>query len=282
MYNLTDSELQSYINDDIPYFDLTTYLQDQGDKKARLEIYTREEIVVSCTEEAKRIAELLNCKVDCYSESKSKLYKDGILMEISGSYEDIHKAWRACQILLEYSCKISTYTNNMKTKIQELNDSCELLSTRKTFPFAKKFCIKSVLVGGGMPHRLGLSETILLFPQHRAVYKNDEEFFKDIKRFKQKSPEKKIVIETEDFEDAVSLMHHGTDVLQVDKTKLDILESIIEYKEKNYPNVTILVAGGINLKNVEDYAKLNIDGVVSSAMYNKGMANLGSRITILD
>ncbi len=281
MFNLTDNELQSYINDDIPYFDLTTYLQDKSDKKAKLEIFTRENIVVSCSEEAKRIAELLNCEVLGFLPSKSIAKKDDVLMEIKGAYEDIHKAWRACQIFLEYSCKIATYTNDMREKIENVNSSCELLSTRKTFPFAKKFCIKSVMVGGGMPHRLGLSESILLFPQHRSVYESDEEFFKEIKKFKQKAPEKKIVIESEDFEDAVALMQNGADVLQIDKIKLSILKKIVEHKNKNFSNVTILVAGGINLENVQEYAELGIDGVVSSAMYNKGMANLGSKISII-
>lgn len=282
MYNLNDNELQSYINDDIPYFDLTTYLQEADDKKAKLEIYTREEIVVSCTEEAKRIAELLSCKVNYFEPSRTKLHKDSILMEIEGAYSDIHKAWRACQILLEYSCKISTYTNEMKNKIKKVNETCELLSTRKTFPFAKKFCIKAVLVGGGMPHRLGLSESILLFPQHRSIYEDEEQFLKEIKTFKKRAPEKKIVVETQEFEDAVALMQAGADVLQVDKIELEILEKIIEYKNKNFPHITILVAGGINLKNVAQYAKLKIDGVVSSAMYSKGMVNLGSRMSIVD
>ncbi len=282
MFNLTDNELQEYINDDIPYFDLTTYMQDSNDKKARLEIFTREDIVVACSEEAKRIAELLNCRVTSFERSKAKLKKDSIIMEIEGSYEDIHKAWRACQILLEYSCKIATYTSKMKSKIESVNPKCELLSTRKTFPFAKKFCIKGVMVGGGMPHRLGLSETILLFPQHRTIYESDEEFLKKIKVFKHKAPEKKIVVETEEFEDAVALMQHGADVLQVDKIEPEILQKIVEYKNKNYPDVTILVAGGVNLENVEPYAALGIDGVVTSAMYNKGMVNLGSRMSIIE
>jgi molybdenum transport protein len=282
MYTLTDYELQQYISDDIPYFDLTTYLQEQPNKKAKLTIFTREEIVVSCSEEAKRIAELLNCKVEYFISSKTMIKKGETLLEFSGNYEDVHKAWRACQILLEYSCKIATYTFKMKEKIENVNKTCELLSTRKTFPFSKKLCIKSVMIGGAMPHRLGLSESILIFPQHRIVYKDEETFFKAIKNFKIKAPEKKIVIETENFEDAKKLMQNGADVLQVDKIEVPELEEIIKYKNENFPQITILVAGGVNINNVEEYAKLGINGVVSSAMYTSGMANLGSKMKLLD
>lgn len=281
MIKFTDYELQQYINEDIPYFDLTTYLQDKKDTKASLSIFTREDIVVSCTEESARIAELLGCSVDFFIPSKQKAKKGDTLISFRGDYNDIHKAWRVCQILLEYSCKITTYSSQMKALIDEVNNHCELLTTRKSFPFAKKFCIKSVMAGDAIPHRLGLSETILIFPQHRIVYESKEIFLEDIKRFKIKAPEKKIVVETESFEDAKSLMENGVDVLQVDKIDVEIVKKIVEYKNTNYPYIKIVVAGGVNIKNVQEYALAGIDGVVSSAMYSCGMVNLGSKMEIL-
>ncbi|MGB5919012.1 ModD protein [Arcobacter sp.] len=281
MFILTDNELQQYINDDIPYFDLTTYLQGQSNKKAKLSIFTREDIIVSCSEEAKRIAELLNCEVESFVPSKTFIKQNDVILEFSGKYEDVHKAWKVCQVLLEYSCKMASNTNKMKKEIESVNKTCELLSTRKSFPFAKKLCIKSVIIGGATPHRLGLSESILLFPQHRIVYKNEKDFLNDIKRLKQKAPEKKIVIETETYEDAIILMQNEVDVIQIDKIKIPILKKIIQYKNENFPSVSILVAGGINLSNVKEYASLGVDGIVSSAMYSSGMADFGSKMKLL-
>ncbi len=63
MFNLNDNELLQYINEDLPYFDLTTYIQGVSLKEVTLEIYTREDIVVACSEEAARIATLLNYEV---------------------------------------------------------------------------------------------------------------------------------------------------------------------------------------------------------------------------
>ena len=120
MFNLSISELEKYIQDDLPYFDLTTSLQNCNNAIAQIEVYTREDIIVSCSEEAAKIAELLNCKVDFFVKSKNKIEKDGTISRFSGLYEDIHKAWRLTQILLEYSCKISTYAYQMKEKIEKL------------------------------------------------------------------------------------------------------------------------------------------------------------------
>ena len=281
MFNLSIQELEKYIQDDLPYFDLTTSLQNCNNAIAQIEVFTREEIIVSCSEEAAKIAELLNCKVDFFVKSKNKVEKNGTILKFSGLYEDIHKAWRLTQILLEYSCKISTYAYQMKEKIEKINPSCELLTTRKTFPFSKRFCIKASFCGGAMPHRLNLSETVLFFEGHRILYKNNEEFYEDLKRIKTKIPEKKLNVESESFEDSINLMKIGVDVIQLDKIDFEELEKIIIYKNENFPNVKILVAGGINLTNIEKYASYKIDGVVTSSVYNCGMANISSRLKII-
>ena len=281
MFNLSIQELEKYIQDDLPYFDLTTSLQNCNNAIAQIEVFTREEIIVSCSEEAAKIAELLNCKVDFFVKSKNKVEKNGSILKFSGLYEDIHKAWRLTQILLEYSCKISTYSYQMKEKIEEINPTCELLTTRKTFPFSKRFCIKASFCGGAMPHRLNLSETVLFFEGHRILYKNNQEFYEDLKRIKTKIPEKKLNVESESFEDSINLMKIGVDVIQLDKIDFEELEKIIIYKNENSPNVKILVAGGINLTNIEKYASYKIDGVVTSSVYNCGMANISSRLKII-
>ena len=281
MFNLSTSELEKYIQDDLPYFDLTTSLQNYNNAIAQIEVYTREDIIVSCSEKASKIAELLNCKVDFFVKSKNKIKKDGTILRFSGLYEDIHKAWRLTQILLEYSCKISTYAHEMKEKIEKINPSCELLTTRKTFPFSKRFCIKAAFCGGAMPHRLNLSETVLFFEGHRILYKSNIEFYEDLKRIKTKIPEKKLNVESESFEDSINLMKIGVDVIQLDKIDFEELEKIITYKNENYPFVKILVAGGINLTNIEKYASYKIDGVVTSSVYNCEMANISSRLKII-
>ena len=281
MFNLTTSVLENYIQDDLPYFDLTTSLQNCNNTFAQIEVFTKEDIIVSCSEEAVKIAELLNCKVEFFLKSKTKIESGTTILKYSGLYEDVHKAWRLTQILLEYSCKISTYALEMKEKIEKLNPSCELLTTRKTFPFSKRFCIKAAFCGGAMPHRLNLSETVLFFDGHKILYKNNQEFYEDLKRIKTKIPEKKLNVESDNLEDCMNLMKIGVDVIQLDKIDFEELEKIITYKNVNYPNVKILVAGGINLGNIEKYASYKIDGVVTSCVYNCGMANISSRLKII-
>ncbi|MBN2826086.1 MAG: ModD protein [Campylobacterales bacterium] len=282
MFDLTTQELEAFIADDLPYFDLTTYLQGVENQEVKLTIFTREDIVVSCIEEAYKIAQIFHCRIDGKKlKSGDRCQKGENIITLIGEYNDIHKAWRNVQIILEYSSKMATYTHKMKQAIEKVNPTCEFLATRKSFPFAKRFCIKSIMVGGAMPHRLGLSETVLLFDHHRKIYTSIEAFYDALAKFKHKAPEKKVVVESNEFEDTVKLMQRGADVIQLDKVDFDTIEKIIHYRNENYPHIKILVAGGINVDNVQEYATLGMDGIVTSSLYNAGMANLGSRMEIL-
>lgn len=282
MFNLSISELEKYIQEDIPYFDLTTSLQNCYDKKVELEVYTREDIIISCSEEAVKIAELLNCEVEFYLKSKEKAFKNDVILKYKGLYEDVHKAWKLAQVLLEYSCKISTTAFNMKQEIEKVNQKCELLTTRKTFPLSKRFCIKAAICGGANPHRLGLSETILFFDGHRIIYKNNEEFYEAVKNIKNNSSEKNVAVESDNFEDSKRLMQIGVDTIQLDKINFETLENILKYKNENFPKVKILLAGGINISNVREFAQYPIDGIVTSSVYLSGMSDISSRLKVIN
>ena len=132
--------------------------------------------------------------------------------------------------------------------------------------------------GGAMPHRIGLSETILFFAHHRIIYESQNKFYESLKDIKYKAVEKKIVVESADFEDAKALMLHGADVLQIEKASPALLKQIIAYKNEHYQNVKILATGGIKKENVQDFALTGVDGIVTSALYSCGMADMGSRI----
>ena len=88
-------------------------------------------------------------------------------------------------------------------------------------------------------------------------------------------------MESYTFEDSINLMKYGVDVIQLDKIDLNELEKVVIYKNKNFPNIKITVAGGIKLSNVEEYVKKGVDGIVTSSVYNCGMADISSKLKII-
>jgi molybdenum transport protein len=274
---LSDHELWEYIREDLPYFDLTTHLIEPASRRAALSIVTRHDVVAACTEEAARIGELLGCEVHASVASGTHVEKKGVLLELRGSGESLHQAWRLCQVLLEYACGLATYAGAMLQNIRSVSPSCELMVTRKSHPFAKRFTIRALLCGGALPHRLGLSETILVFANHRALYKDAAAFEAALPKIKERCVEKKLVVESETLEDAKKMLSLGADVIQMDKSTPDVLKALVEHKEAHYPGAVILAAGGIRKENAALYAQTGVDGIVTSSPYQAGMADLTSR-----
>jgi len=277
MNRLSDPELWEYIRGDLPYFDLTTHLLALPPKAGTLQIVTRDDVVAACTEEAVRIGELLGCEAQSAFPSGSPAEAGSVLLALRGDHEALHAAWRLCQILLEYACGMATRARTMLQKVHAVNPHCELLVTRKSFPFAKRFSVRALMCGGAMPHRLGLSETVLVFEQHRSLYPDTESFEAAFRALKARCVEKKLTVESESVADAKRMLSLGADVIQMDKCTPEMLRELVAYKREHYPLATILAAGGINPSNAADFAASGVEGVVTSSPYQAGMADLTAR-----
>ena len=279
MIKINDAEILAYIGEDLPYFDLTTSLQGIR-KNAVLTILPREDVTVSCIDVAASIARLLGCEVQICVPNSAVAAANEPIVKISGSYDDVHKAWKLAQICLEYACKVATYARAMNEAAKSVNPKCEILATRKSFPFAKKFCLKAVLEGGCGVHRLNLSDSVLFFKNHIKAYDSYEEFLAQISTFKAKSPERKIAVECENLGDCEALLRAGADVVQCDKFIPAAVKRAVGLRDKIAPNAALVASGGINLKNVIEFAVAGADALVTSAMYTQGMADITAILEI--
>jgi Nicotinate-nucleotide pyrophosphorylase len=168
MIYITDEEIDKFIKDDIPYWDITTELLNIK-SSATIAISNRKKGCILCgTEEATRIANKLNLQINFVKPSGSVLKSEETFFEASGDAKDIHKAWRICLNILEYMSGIATQTYEMVRKAKSVREDIEIATTRKLIGFNKGLTIKSILIGGAIPHRLGLSESILIFDQHKV------------------------------------------------------------------------------------------------------------------
>ena len=168
----------------------------------------------------------------------------------------------------------------MNEAAKSVNPKCEILATRKSFPFAKKFCLKAVLEGGCGIHRLNLSDSVLFFKNHIKAYGSYDEFLAQISTFKAKAPERKIAVECENLDDCEALLRAGADVVQCDKFTPGAVKRAVDLRDKITPNVALIASGGINLKNVREFASTGADALVTSAMYTQGMADITAVLEI--
>ncbi len=267
MIVFTEAELEKIITDDVPYFDLTTMLLNIGEQDGRINYTARHDMILACTEEVDRIFKKFNISTELFKPSGTALKKGETFLIGKGKASALHKVWKATQILLEYACGIATKTHKLVSLAQKVNPDVAVVTTRKTFPLSKKVSIKAILSGGALPHRLGLSETILVFGEHLNFYGGYEKFFRDLDEIKKKAVEKKITVEVKDMEMAIKAIKAGVDILQLDKFDVDQVKRLVELVQQEGKNIKIAAAGGINESNIEQYAATGVDIIVLTCAY---------------
>jgi len=263
MIHFTEYEIDRLIEEDLPYFDLTTDSLGIDDIDAIMTFTAREGLVVSCSEEVARILRKLGAHyVEIVSSGKS-IESSEVIVRAEGKAGSLHRSWKVCQNILEYACGIATYTNLM---IKEAGD-VPLFTTRKSQPGFKKIALKSVMSGGAHPHRLGLSETFLIFQNHRNLLK-EKVLLKKIRELQKSSmAEKQIAVEVDSFEDALTFAKVGVRLFQLEKFPVETLSKVVTILKKSYPDIRLFATGGIKLENAKEYAKTGVDGLITTAPY---------------
>jgi molybdenum transport protein len=278
MIYFAEESIDRWIKEDVPYLDLTSFMLDITGKKGKIEFICREDAVVCGTEEVIRIFDKLKIKLLHYLPSGSKVDPQTSIIEGEGNAEDLHQAWKVSMNILEYASGIASRTNRIFNKARQANPKIEILTTRKIFPGTKELAIKAVIAGGGLPHRLGLSETILIFKHHLNFIGGIEGLVFKLDELKAKACEKKVMVETESFEEAQLLSRAGVDGLQFDKISPSELSEIVKAIRADNQNIVLLAAGGINEANAYAYAETGVDGLVTSAVYFGKPVDMGTRI----
>ncbi|WP_174520439.1 ModD protein [Desulfolucanica intricata] len=278
MIYIPDEIIDRFIKEDVPYIDLTTLVMGIGGQPGKMEFFCRENAVLCGTEEVLRVFERLNIKKIDSKPSGTLLEPGEVFLRAEGKAEALHMAWKVSLNILEYCSGIATRTKKLVDLAGSVNPGITVVTTRKTFPGTKELAVKSVLAGGGFPHRLGLSETVLIFKQHLNFGGSLDDFIGTLNRVKSQACEKKIIVETENLEDALKLCRGGVDGIQFDKVPVSELKTYIERIRNSYPGVTLLAAGGINEKNIVEYARTGVNAIVTTSVYFGRPVDMSVRI----
>lgn len=266
MVYIEDEQLTKWLKEDIGYYDLTTNCCEINEKKASIEITSRDECVICGSEEIKRMAKMLDIDTLSYIPSKTKVMPNTSIFLAKGEAKNIHKLWKVAINLLSFASSISTKTKTLVNLAQSINPNIHVGSTRKSIPGTRALSTKAVLCGDGAIHRATLSETFLMFDEHKKFFNSHEDIIEKLKSLKYVLVEKKILIEVKEFREAVIFAPY-VDILQLDKVSFDNIKKIKEYIDKNNLSCKIVAAGGINEKNIQDYVKTGVDFIVTSSMF---------------
>lgn len=264
-YTLSDSMLDVLLAEDVPAGDATTFTLGIAEKPARIEFAARYEMVVCGTEEAARMGTMRGLAVAVEPVASGTRVESGrLLLALEGPAGAAFQVWKTAQVLVEYLSGIATCTAGIVDAAYRGNPAVGVVCTRKNFPGTKAGAVKAVLCGGASPHRLSLSETLLVFPHHRVFLSTEETPAEVVSRLRTRWPERMVTVEVVSVAEALEWGEAGADVLQLEKMPPEDIAAI----RVRVPGVRLAPAGGINATNAEAYAVAGADLLVTSAPYS--------------
>jgi nicotinate-nucleotide pyrophosphorylase (carboxylating) len=163
---------------------------------------------------------------------------------------------------------IATLTKQYSDKLKGYKT--KLLDTRKTTPNFRLLEKEAVRIGGGVNHRFGLYDMIMLKDNHIDYCGGIEKAIEKAAEYvRTKKPELKIEIETRSIEDVKKVIAVGKG--KVFRIMLDNFkpEQVAEAVKLIGHDFETEASGGINLDNIEEYAKAGVDFVSVGALIHQ-------------
>jgi nicotinate-nucleotide pyrophosphorylase (carboxylating) len=168
--------------------------------------------------------------------------------------------------LLSRMSGVTTNTRKYVDALKRYKSKAKIVATRKATPGLMRLEKKAVEVGGGLTHRMGLYDMILIKDNHLMLFGGDVKAA--LAAAKKAKGKLKVEIEVESVKDAVTAAECGADLIMFDNMKPnDIAWAIGLLEAKGLRKRVILeVSGGVSLKNIRDFAKLDVDWISSGKL----------------
>jgi nicotinate-nucleotide pyrophosphorylase (carboxylating) len=255
--------LVHFFEEDSPFGDLTSDAI-LPDVLCKAVIRVEEGGIVAGIEEASLLCSYFGI-TSCQGKRDGETVLPGeIIISLTGRAKAILAVERTALNVIGRMSGIATQTRKMVNIASAGNPSCRIAATRKTCPGIRALDKKAVMLGGGDPHRMSLSDGILIKDNHLALIS-----IKDaIKSAKKVSAYRKIEIEVETRSDAVTAATEGADILLLDNMKPDqIRQTLVDLKHKGLRDrVIIELSGGINENTLQNYVSLGVDVISMGAL----------------
>jgi molybdenum transport protein len=238
----------------------------------------RDAMTVCAVEEAARLLTLAGCSISPSCCSGDRLAAEGPILDAEGTADQVLLGWKLAQTLVEWASGVATATRTLVDAARAANPLVGVACTRKAIPGTRALSAKAILSGGAVLHRTGLSDSVLLFPEHRNLAGTADGLAQQIATLKRQCPERSVVVEVTDIGEALDAERCGADVLQLEKFSPDRVAELV----RSLPPGTrtkVIAAGGINAANAADYARSGAEVLVTSAPYYAKPADVKVSIT---
>ena len=238
--------------------------------KGKAVLKIKQEGILAGMEIAKKIFEYKEpaSVFSAYKKDGDVMVFGEIAFEVEATVHTILQCERLVLNCMQRMSGIATLTKQYTDRLTGYKT--RLLDTRKTTPNFRLLEKEAVRIGGGVNHRFGLYDMIMLKDNHIDFCGGIEKAIEKAYEYVQtKKPGLKIEVETRNIDDVKKVIAIGKG--KVFRIMLDNFkpEQIVESVELIKNNFETEASGGISLDNIEEYAKAGVDFVSVGALIHQ-------------
>jgi nicotinate-nucleotide pyrophosphorylase (carboxylating) len=260
---LKESFLKALVAEDVGRGDLFSRISTG--KSIRAYIIAKSDGVLAGREYIDAFAKMYQLSLEWKVSDGSHFKKGEKLLFISGDSKTILSLERSILDIVLHASSIATLTASYANAIKDTG--VKLLDTRKTRPLLREFEKYAVRCGGGINHRMGLDDCLMLKDTHLQTIDDLEAFMQEVR---QKIPfTSKVEIECESLEMVKKAMQAGADIIMCDNMSLDETRKVVEYRNENHPHILLEASGNVTLETIREIAATGVDAISSGSIVHQ-------------
>lgn len=273
--------IDAALREDIGAGDVTTDLLVPAGVQAAARIVAREKAVLAGVSTARSVFLRVDPSlvvIEKRADGATATVGEAIL-EIRGSARSILKAERVALNFVQRLSGIATLTHAFVEAVGK--NRAKILDTRKTTPGLRALEKAAVAAGGGVNHRFGLFDMMLVKDNHLALQPEMTRLSAILREAKARHPGMKIEVEADNLEQVRALvLVEGIDVILLDNMETSEMREAIALGRKR--NIKFEASGGVNLKTVRRIAATGVDFISVGALTHSAPAiDLSLELTTL-
>lgn len=260
-----DAFIKAALKEDIGNGDHSTLSSIPSNATSRAQLLIKDEGIIAGLEMASHIFNAFdsNLKVDYKLKDGDAVSNGDVGFILEGSAQSILTTERLVLNCMQRMSGIATYTNKLTQMIGATK--AQLLDTRKTTPNFRIMEKWAVVIGGGVNHRFGLYDMVMLKDNHIDFAGGIEKAIRSTQSYLQENKIKlKIEVETRNIEEVRKVLEvGGVDVIMLDNMMpSDMREAVREIDGQCKTEAS----GGITEKTIVDVADTGVDYISVGAL----------------
>lgn len=262
---LEDRLIDLAFAEDIGDGDHTTLCCIPEDAMGKSHLLIKEDGILAGVEVAKKVFARFDpsLKVEVFIQDGTPVKKGDIAMVVSGKVRSLLQTERLMLNIMQRMSGIATMTHQYVERLKRTHT--HVLDTRKTTPGMRILEKQAVKIGGGMNHRIGLFDMILLKDNHVDFAGGIENAIDRCHAYlKEKGLDLKIEIEVRNFNELQRVLDKGgVDRIMLDNFSVPDTRKAVEMIGGRYETES---SGGITLDTLRDYAEAGVDFISVGAL----------------